>query len=64
MIHAIRIAIIIAVALIISGLAIGGIYTVAAGSSENNPAGGAIFVVNRFTGSVNWCNAAGCRESK
>lgn len=62
MTQALRIALIIAAALIAAGIANGGIYTIAAGSAENNPQGGTVFVINRFTGTVSLCTPVVCRE--
>lgn len=52
-----RIAWIIAIALVVFGIETGGLFTVAGGTDKPFT-----FVLNRFTGSVSLCTAAGCRD--
>ena len=52
-----RIAWIVAAALIVFGIEIGGLFTIA-GSSDK----GFAFVLNRFTGSVSFCLPGGCKD--
>jgi hypothetical protein len=52
-----RIAWIIAVGLVVSGLEIGGLFAIAGGSDKPFA-----FVLNRFTGTVSFCIPTGCKE--
>jgi hypothetical protein len=51
-----RIAWIIAIALIIFGIEVSGLFTIVGGSRPF------AFVLNKFTGSVSVCTASGCQE--
>jgi hypothetical protein len=53
-------ALVIAAALVAASVAIGGVYSVTTGGATN-PAGGVVYVVNRFTGFTWACSTAFCR---
>ena len=59
--EALKIALVFSIATMISAFLIGGRYTAVAGPRGNDVP--LVYVVDRFTGNVGFCNGAVCRQS-